>query len=196
MPLDALPAFAGEEGLVHVVVESPRGAAVKLKYEPGLGAFTLVRTLVTGTTFPHDFGFVPSTLAEDGDPLDAIVLLDAPTYPGTVLRCRPIAVVRASQRGESSRVRNDRIVVVAREDRRSAHVHDLRDVPERVRAELDAFFRAAVTYEDKDLELHGWGDAAEARRVVAAAAARGRAGAIPGSRSGLWDRARSKKSSR
>ena len=181
MRFEALPAFAGEEDLVHVVVECPRGAAVKLKYEPALGAFSLV--------------FVPSTLADDGDPLDALVLLDVPTYPGTVLRCRPVAVVRATQRAGATRVHNDRIVAVAREDRRATHIVDLADVPERSRSELDAFFRAAVTYEDKDLELHGWGDAAEARRVVEAAVAR-RAGAIGGSRSGLWDRARSKKSRR
>lgn len=96
--LDQLPTW-DEKGVLHVVVESPRGSGVKLKYEPDLEAMTLSRPLPLGLVFPFEFGFVPRTKAEDGDPLDAIVLLDAGTFPGVVLRCRPIALVRVSQKG-------------------------------------------------------------------------------------------------
>lgn len=174
-PLDQLPTW-DENGVLHVVVETPRGSHVKLKYEAELGAMTLSRPLPLGVVYPFEFGFVPRTCAEDGDPLDAAVLLDVATYPGVVLRCRPIGVVRASQKGGEGRVRNDRIVTVAAGDRRRAHVNEARDLAGREREEIEQFFHAAVALEGKELELHGWGDAAEARKAVerAAASASGR----------------------
>src|SRR5690606_37769099 len=97
-PLHALPPWT-PDGDLHVVVECVLGARLKLKYDPAIEAFTLVRTLGLGAAFPCEFGFVPGTLAEDGDPLDAVVLIDAPTAVGCVLRCRPVALVEITQRG-------------------------------------------------------------------------------------------------
>jgi inorganic pyrophosphatase len=90
----SLPSYA-KDGSLHVVVESPRGSQVKVKYEPELGAFTLSRPLVLGLRYPYDWGFVPGTRADDGDPLDAMLLFDLPTYPGLVIPCRPIGVLEA-----------------------------------------------------------------------------------------------------
>ena len=163
--LDELPAWK-EEGVLHVVVESTRGSAMKLKYDPELDAMTLSRPLPLGVTFPFEFGFVPSTRAEDGDPLDAAVLLDAPTAPGVVLRVRPIGVMRASQKGEGGRVRNDRLVTIAHADRRRAHLKDVSDLTARERDEIERFFVAAVALEGKELEILGWGDARAARAAV------------------------------
>ena len=168
--LHRLPVFT-RDGAVHVVVESPRGASAKLKYDPDLGAMTFGRPLPHGLVFPFDFGFVPSTLAEDGDPLDAMILCDAPTYPGVVVACRPIGVVVASQlaaggRSRKTRVRNDRVICVAVDDVRREHLLDAEALPERVRGEIAAFFLAAVAFEGKDVEILGWGDARAARRAI------------------------------
>src|SRR5437868_5301092 len=94
--LHTLPTFAGQ-GVFHAVVESPRGATVKLKYAPELGAMSISRPLVLGVTYPCDWGFVPSTTGPDGDPIDVAIWWDVTTYPGVVVPCRALAVVRVEQ---------------------------------------------------------------------------------------------------
>src|ERR1044072_2100352 len=86
-----LPTFASSKA-IHVVVETPRFARAKFKYEPVLGAFVLSRSLTLGLSYPFDWGFVPSTVAPDGDPIDALILHNVTTSPGVVLRCRPIGI--------------------------------------------------------------------------------------------------------
>jgi inorganic pyrophosphatase len=122
--------------------------------------------LVLGTAFPFDFGFVPGTKAEDGDPVDAMVLLDAPTAPGVVVACRPIGVVRISQEEDGERERNDRIIAVATEDERRASMKSPKDLSARERKEIEQFFVAAAALEGKKLAILGWGDAREATRLV------------------------------
>lgn len=167
--LHRLPTFtSAKDRSVHVVVECPRGSSAKLKYEPKLGAMTFGRPLPAGVVFPHDFGFVPSTKAEDGDPLDAMVLGEITTAPGVVVVCRPVAIFEASQKeeGKRERVRNDRVMFVASTDERTSHVKDLVDLPERLRDELAAFFLAAVKLEGKDLHVLGWGGAKAAANAI------------------------------
>jgi inorganic pyrophosphatase len=114
MAFTHLPPF-DKTGRIHVVVESPRGSTAKFKYDADLDAFTLSRPLVDGLQFPWDWGFVPSTRADDGDPVDALVLWDCGSYPGVVLACRPVALLcieQNSKRRAGQRERNDRLIVV------------------------------------------------------------------------------------
>jgi inorganic pyrophosphatase len=162
----SLPASSADGGL-NVVIECPAGATNKIKWEPELGSFSLSRPLPLGLSYPHDWGFVPSTQAEDGDPVDAMVLSEGTTYPGLVISSRPIAVVRLEQNRKrgGGRERNDRLIAVAA----SGHRHPFRSVTElapRVREELERFFLNAVFFEDKEPSVLGWGDADEAWQLV------------------------------
>ena len=107
-----LPSFT-ENGDVYVVVETPRGSRAKFDYDPKLEMFSLSKSLLTGLTYPHDWGFVPSTKADDGDPIDIMVVHDATTFPGIVLTCRVIGVLQIEQKSKGKRERNDRLFAVA-----------------------------------------------------------------------------------
>lgn len=166
MNLHELPS-RDAKGYVHVVIETPAGAKVKLKYEPEFGAFSLARPLPLGVHYPFDWGFVPSTLAEDGDPVDAMVLLDTPTAAGVVVACQAIGVLKVEQVGEDGhgRERNDRVLLTPVRDARF-EATDIHDLPRRVRDELAAFFQTAVLFGHKDLEILGWAGPAEGERLI------------------------------
>jgi inorganic pyrophosphatase len=155
--LHRLPAFADDDS-VNVVVESPRGSTLKFKYDANHGVMMLSRPLPVGLAYPHDWGFIPSTRAPDGDPLDAIVIWDGVSYPGVVVPCRPIGVLRVEQTNVVSggRERNDRLVVLPTKAPRWDSHRSIFDFAERVRLELRQFFLAAVAFEAKDLEILGW----------------------------------------
>lgn len=158
----ALPA-RDEDGAVRVVIESPRGSRVKLKYSSRLRAFVLSRPLPLGVTYPYDWGFVPGTEAADGDPLDAMVMLDAATFPGVVVTCRPLAMLELEQNAKEGgrRQRNDRIIATPTVARRPSV-----ELTARVRDELAAFFHAATLLEGKDVRILGWRDAEAAEALV------------------------------
>ena len=165
--LHTLPTFAGD-GLCHVVVESPRGSTSKFKYDAGHGVIMLSRPLPAGLCYPHDWGFIPSTHASDGDPLDAMVLWDGISYPGVVISCRPVGLLRVEQanRVTRARERNDRLVTVPASAARWANVATIFAVAERVRLELEQFFVAAVAFENKALQLRGWAGPDEAMTLL------------------------------
>jgi inorganic pyrophosphatase len=171
MNIEDLPP-SPSKGLVHVVVETPRNSIVKLKYEPELGLFVLKRALSLGFAYPYDWGFVPGTEAEDGDPLDALVVWEAVSPPGTVLKCRALGVLELSQKDgkDRKRVRNDRVLCVPEKDPRTHWLRSVNDLPERVRDELAHFFVASVFFEKKDIEILGWAGADAALAAVTAAA--------------------------
>jgi inorganic pyrophosphatase len=164
--LQRLDTFASDD-VFHVVVESPRGAIVKLKYSPELGAMTISRPLVLGVTYPCDWGFVPSTKGPDGDPIDAAIWWDVTTYPGVVIPCRALSVVRVEQKkvDSTARIRNDRVVAVPVAARRHA------GLTTRVREELEQFFIAATALEGKDPHIVGWGDTDAALELIRSAVA-------------------------
>ena len=155
-----------ETDLANVVVETPRGARAKLTYDSELKCFVMAHALPFGLAYPHDWGFLPSTKGEDGDPLDASVLHETQTSPGLVLRCRVTGALKINETTRKGKVRrNDRFIVVPPDDSR-AMLQDVRDLPDKMRAEIETFFAAVVQSAPKSLEFLGWAGPDEALSLV------------------------------
>jgi inorganic pyrophosphatase len=167
MGLSTLPTMVGATTF-RVIVESPRGSNVKLKFDAALDAMTLSRPLTLGLVYPCDWGFVPGTRGADGDPIDAVVAWDTSTFPGVVLTCRALGVLRIDQResGRTSRQRNDRIVALPVKSPRFDRWRSVRDLPARLRLELEQFFLAVTALEDKDVRILGWQGRAKALHTI------------------------------
>jgi inorganic pyrophosphatase len=150
-----LPPFS-DDGDVRVVIETPRGSRAKFRYDPELQIFTLSKSLLVGLTYPHDWGFVPSTKAEDGDPIDIMVIHDAATSPGLVLTCRAIGVLQIEQQSKNNAERNDRLFAVPRRSHSERGLRDVRDLSKPILEELEKFFVATDELEDKELKIIGW----------------------------------------
>jgi len=169
MNLVTIPTFADED-VFHVVVEAPRGSTLKLKYHVEWEVMSVSRPLPLGVMFPYDWGFVPSTEAADGDPLDALLLWDVASYPGVVVPCRAVGVLYVEQNRQrddpSERIRNDRVMAMPVEARRERELDEVSDLPARVRQEIEQFTLAATALEGKDVRILGWGDAVAALRLV------------------------------
>src|ERR1700740_1718007 len=150
-----LPPFTAD-GDVYVVVETPRGSRAKFDYDPKLKTFTLSKSLLTGLTYPHDWGFVPSTKADDGDPLDVMVIHDAATFPGLVVTCRVIGILQIEQKSKNKSERNDRLFAVPRRSHSEEALEDVRDLTKPIQEELEKFFIATDELEGKKLDIIGW----------------------------------------
>ena len=160
-----LPAL-DDEGNVHVVVETPRGSRAKLTYDPDLKVFTLSKSLMVGLTYPHDWGFVPSTTAEDGDPVDVLVIHDAATFPGLVLKCKVIGLLEVMESKKNGKERNDRIMAVPVNSHSEQGLRDVRQLSKQVRQELEKFFVATAELQAKTLECLGWRGPKHAIRLI------------------------------
>jgi inorganic pyrophosphatase len=150
-----LPSFT-DDGDVHVVVETPRGSRAKFAYDPKLDSFRFSKSLLTGLTYPHDWGFVPSTKADDDDPLDIMVVHDAATFPGIVMTCRVIGILEIEQKSKRKKARNDRLFAVPRRSHSEQGLQDVRDLSKPILDELEKFFKATDELEDRELEIIGW----------------------------------------
>jgi inorganic pyrophosphatase len=168
MQLDKIPSFVDGGKAFRVVVESPRGSSMKLKYDSELGAMTLSRPLPIGVVYPHDWGFVPGTQAADGDPIDALILSDGATAPGVVVVCRALGVLEVDQkrRAGEGRERNDRIIAVPQTAHRFGELADVFGLSERVREEIATFFVAVTALEGKDVKILGWKGPSEAAALL------------------------------
>jgi len=136
-----------------VVIEIPKGQRNKYEMDHESGRIRLDRMLFTSTRYPADYGYVEHTLAEDGDPLDALVLLDEPTFPGCLIKCRAIGMFR--MRDEQGK--DDKVLCVPATDPRVAHLRDITDVPEFDRLEIQHFFQVYKALEPgKEVEAARW----------------------------------------
>lgn len=146
-----------------VTVEIPKGQRNKYEVDHENGRIRLDRMLFTSTQYPSDYGYIEDTLGEDGDPLDALVLLDQPTFPGVLIKCRAIGMFH--MRDEAGG--DDKIICVPAKDPRAIHVQELDDVSEFERLEIQHFFE---TYKDlepgKSVEGAHWADRANAERII------------------------------
>jgi inorganic pyrophosphatase len=163
--LNKLPTWAGKEH-VYAVVETPRGSRAKLEFDPKLRVFTLAKPLLVGLTYPYDWGFIPSTEAEDGDPLDVLIIHDAATYPGLVLRCKPIGVLEVVQIQKGKKERNDRVFVIPDRSPFEDHLQDIRRLPARAIKELERFFEATDSLERKKPKFLGRHGPAKATEMI------------------------------
>jgi inorganic pyrophosphatase len=156
---------------VDVVIEIPRGSRNKYEMDHETGQVWLDRMLFTATVYPADYGFVDATLGEDGDPLDALVLLEEPTFPGCHIRSRAVGVfLMTDEKG-----RDAKVLCVPSTDPRWAHVQDLGDLPPFQLAEISHFFEVYKSLEPgKGAEIEGWGDASAAATEIEAARSRAR----------------------
>ena len=164
--LEKLP-LVTDDAALRVVVEANAGSRNKLKYLPECAAFELHHVLPLGTSFPYDFGFLPSTLGEDGDPLDAVVFADEPVPPGTIVACRLIGVIEGQQGkpGEAKK-RNDRFLAVARTSHLYRGWHNVGDVPAKALDELEAFFVSYTAQRGIEFEVLGRAGAARATQLM------------------------------
>jgi inorganic pyrophosphatase len=159
MNLLRLPTFVdAERRTFRVVVESPKGSAVKLKYDPQSEAMGVSRPLTTGLLYPYDWGFVPGTKMSDNDPLDAFVFWDVASYPGVVIACRALCVLQVEQNRKdgTGRERNDRVVATPTVAARQREVRAMAHVPRRLLQELERFFVEVTAFEHKDIAILGW----------------------------------------
>jgi inorganic pyrophosphatase len=167
-PLLSLPPFV-DSGDFRVVVESPRGSRVKLKVDPEYGVITISRPLPLGLVYPFDWGFVPGTCAADGDPLDAMVYWDVASFPGVVIPCRALGMLKVEQdskRRPGERERNDRVIAIPTAAPRHGQLRTHDDLPRRVRDELEKFFLDSTAFEKKNAEILGWDGPASAETLI------------------------------
>ncbi len=129
-----------DEQMLRVVIETPKGSRNKFAFNPDDHIFELKKVLPAGMAFPYDFGFVPSTEADDGDPVDVLVLMDEPAFPGCVLACRPIGVIQGEQGDKKKKVRNDRIIAVEKDAHSWADIKTVDDLGKQFVRELEEFF--------------------------------------------------------
>jgi inorganic pyrophosphatase len=153
--------------LIRVVVETPRGAAAKLAYDAKTHTFGYHRPLPVGTVYPYDWGFVPSTLGDDGDPLDGIVIHQAGSFPGVVIKCDLLGALHVKQKDPGGTImRNDRFVFCPHKEDAPDEPVVADHVPSRLREEIEQFFLSSVLGTGKTVKFKGWQDAEEALRSI------------------------------
>lgn len=152
--------------LIYVVIETPRGTPYKYDYDFDFDLFRMDKKLPLGMVFPFDFGFIPSTKAEDGDPLDVLLLMDDCGMQGTLVPARPIAVLEANQKEEGKVFRNDRIVAVAEFSHNFKGVEYIRQLNTDLPGQIEVFFKQYNMLAGKEFNPLGWQDGNKAFSLI------------------------------
>ncbi len=161
---------AGEgRTLINAIIETPKGSRNKFNRDEELGIFKLRKVLPAGAVFPFDFGFVPNTVGGDGDPLDVLILMDEPAFPGCLVQARLIGVIEAEQTEvDGTVIRNDRLVAVASESHTYEGVGSIHQLNDAMLEEIEHFFASYNEYEGKKFRSLGRFAAQRARELVEA----------------------------
>lgn len=158
-------------GLINVLIEIPAGSKNKYEFDKDMQALALDRVLYASVHYPYDYGFVPNTLADDGDPLDGMVIMDQPTFPGCVIAARPIGMLEMIDGGD----RDEKILCVPDKDPRYVNVKSLADIDPHRLDEIAEFFRTYKNLEKKVTEILGWKDVDQVAPLVEACIKAGQA---------------------
>ncbi|MGY6529204.1 MAG: inorganic diphosphatase [Cyanobacterium sp.] len=161
MDLSRIPAQP-KAGLINVLIEIPGGSKNKYEFDKDMNAFILDRVLFSSVKYPYDYGFVPNTLADDGDPLDGMVMMDEPTFAGCVIAARPVAMLEMIDGGD----RDEKILCVPAKDPRYDHVKSLKDIAPHHLEEIAEFFRSYKNLEKKETKILGWKDVDQVAPLV------------------------------
>jgi inorganic pyrophosphatase len=148
--------------IIHAVVEIPRGSRNKYELHKETGAIKLDRVLYSAVHYPGDYGLIPQTYYDDGDPLDILVMTNSPTFPGCIVEVRPIGMFRMLDKGEM----DDKILAVLNADPFFADYHDYTDVPAHYLKEVTHFFSVYKDLEGVRIQVMGWENAAAAKERI------------------------------
>lgn len=148
--------------IVRMIVEIPQNSANKYEYDGELGLFRLDRALYSPLHYPGDYGFIPGTLADDNDPLDVLVLVQQPSYPGVMIEVRPVGVLNMVDSDE----KDQKILAVPNRNPRYDQIHTMDQIFAHVRREIEHFFSIYKELEGKVTTMDGWGGPREARKCI------------------------------
>src|SRR6201996_2099217 len=163
-----LKPFPDGDDIVQVIIETPARSRNKFSFDPDQEIFTLKSVLPAGMVFPYDFGFLPKTKGDDGDPIDVLLLMDEPVFPGVAVKARLIGVIEGEQVDGKRRLRNDRLVAVAESTHQYAKIKTLADLPKKWIHELQTFFVNYHELEGRKFELLGCKGPKTAMRIIKA----------------------------
>lgn len=170
--MDKLETWDDKSGDLNVIVETPKGSRNKFDFDPKHGLFDLSKTLPLGMSFPYDFGFVPSTLGGDGDPLDVMVLMDEPAFTGCRVCCQLIGVIEGEQTKAGKTARNDRLIAVAKACKPDNPTRSLKQLPEHLLEEIANFFSAYHALDGQEYKVLGVYGPKRAEKLIAQGAKR------------------------
>jgi inorganic pyrophosphatase len=155
-----------DDNIIRVIIETPKGSRNKYAFDKDARVFELKKVLPAGMSFPYDFGFLPSTLADDGDPTDVLVLMDEPAFPGCVLKCRMVGIIQGEQSAKKKTERNDRIIAIEEDNHSYASVKHVDDLGKEFARELEDFFVNYHKLIGKEYKILGLKGPKAARRCI------------------------------